>query len=71
MKNMVTTLIVTNLVGVHPRNIHPKFEANPCRRSRKTKKVHAATADNGHRVIARVTHWLSVTKNTTLGVISV
>ena len=22
--------ILTNLVGVHPRNIHTKFEANPC-----------------------------------------
>ena len=23
-------MILTNLVGVHPRNIHTKFEANPC-----------------------------------------
>ena len=28
---MDSTLILTNLVGVHPRNIHTKFEANPCR----------------------------------------
>ena len=30
MKNMGRTPIVTNLVGVHLRNIHTKFEANPC-----------------------------------------
>ena len=67
MKNRDSTAILTNLVGVHPRNIHSKFEANPCRGLReeveKTKKVHASVAaddDNNddidvHRVIARVT----------------
>ena len=30
MKNRGSTPIVTNLVGVHPRNIHTKFEANTC-----------------------------------------
>ena len=30
MKNRGSTTILTNLVGVHPRNIHIKFEANPC-----------------------------------------
>ena len=30
MKNRGSTPILTNLVGVHPRNIHTKFEANPC-----------------------------------------
>ena len=30
MKNRGSILILTNLVGVHPRNIHTKFEANPC-----------------------------------------
>ena len=30
MKNRGSTPILTNLVGVHPKNIHPKFEANPC-----------------------------------------
>ena len=30
MKNRGSTLISTNLVGVHPRNINTKFEANPC-----------------------------------------
>ena len=34
MKNSSSTPIVTNLVGVHPRNIHTKFEANPCSGSR-------------------------------------
>ena len=30
MKNKVSTPILSNLVGVHPRNIHTTFEANPC-----------------------------------------
>ena len=30
MKNGGSTPILTNLVGVHPRNIHTEFEANPC-----------------------------------------
>ena len=30
MKNRGSTPILTNLVGVHPRNIHTEFEANPC-----------------------------------------
>ena len=30
MKNRGSTSILTNLVGDHPRNIHTKFEANPC-----------------------------------------
>ena len=30
MKNRGSTPILTNLVGVHPRNNHTKFEANPC-----------------------------------------
>ena len=34
MKNSGSTPILTNLVGVHPRNIHTKFEANPCSGSR-------------------------------------
>ena len=64
MNKRGSTPILTNLVGVHPRNIHIKFEANPCSGSReeveKTKKVYAAAAandnnDDGHRVIARVT----------------
>ena len=61
MTNRGSTPILTNLVGVHPRNIHRKFEANPCSGLReeveKTKKVHADddNANDGHRVIARVT----------------
>ena len=30
MKNRGSTPNLTNAVGVHPRNIHTKFEANPC-----------------------------------------
>ena len=30
MKNKVSTLILTNLVGVHQRNIHTKIDVNPC-----------------------------------------
>ena len=63
MKNRGSTTILTNLVGVHQRNIHTKFEANPFSGLReeveKLKKVHADNNnddnDDGHRVIARVT----------------
>ena len=34
MKNRGSNPILTNLVGVHPRNIHSEFEANPCSGSR-------------------------------------
>ena len=39
MKNRGSTLILTNLVGVHPRNIHTKFEANPCSGLREVEKL--------------------------------
>ena len=60
MKNRGSTPILTNLVGVHPRNIHTKFKANPCSGSREEvekqkQKVHADDDDDGHRLIARVT----------------
>ena len=61
--------ILTNLVGVHPRNIHTKCEANPCSGLRedveKVKKFTTTTTNdnNRHRVIASHTHSLSVTKN--------
>ena len=64
MKNRGSTPIFTNLVGVHPRNIHTKFEENLCSsldKSPKTKKVHVANDDDRHRVIASHTHSLSVT----------
>ena len=34
MENTSSTPILTNLVGVHPRNIHTKFEGNLCSGSR-------------------------------------
>ena len=34
MKNQGSTPILTNVVGVHPRYIHTKFEANLCMGSR-------------------------------------
>ena len=34
IKNKGSTLTLTNLVGVHLRNIHTKFEGNPCSGSR-------------------------------------
>ena len=59
MNNRGSTPILTNLVGVHPRNTYTKFEANPCSVLRegveKAKKVHVDNNDNAHRVIARVT----------------
>ena len=58
MKNRGSTPILTNLVGVHPRNIHTKFEANPCsglREEVEKLKVHADDDDDGHSLIARVT----------------
>ena len=38
MENRGSTPILTNLVGVHPRNIHTKFEADPCSGSREVEK---------------------------------
>ena len=60
MKNRGSTPIVTNLIWVHQRNIHTKFEAYPSSGSREVEKPHA---DDGHRMIASHTHSLSVTKN--------
>ena len=37
MQNRGSTLILTNLVGVHPKNTHTKFEANQCSGSREVK----------------------------------
>ena len=60
MKNRASTPILTNLGGVHPRNIHTKCEANLCSGSREVeKKVHADN-DDRHRVIAIVKLTLSV-----------
>ena len=51
MKNRGSTTILTNLVGVHPSNIHTKFEANPCSGVRdeveKLKKFTTTMTDTG------------------------
>ena len=39
MKNRGSTPILTNLVGVYLRNIHTKFEANPCSSLREVENV--------------------------------
>ena len=39
MKNRGSTSILINLVGVHPRNIHTKFEANPCSDLKEVEKL--------------------------------
>ena len=52
MKNRGQTPILTNLVGVHLRNIHTKFEANPCRGLR---EVESQRQRRRHSLIARVT----------------
>ena len=57
MKNRGSTPILTNLVGVHPRIIHTKFEGNPCSGLKEVEKlkVHADDNNDGHSLIARVT----------------
>ena len=65
MKNRGSTPILTHLVGVHPRNIHTKFEANPCsglrgeveklKSSRRQRQINDDDDDDGHSLIARVT----------------
>ena len=64
MKNRGRTPILTNLVGVHLRNIHTKFEANPWNGLREVEKLKKFTPttttttdddDDGHSLIARVT----------------
>ena len=60
---MGSTPILSNLVVVHQRNTHTKFEANPYRvlgeDVLKVKTIHGDDnnddANDGHRVIARVT----------------
>ena len=39
MKNMGSTPILKNLVGVHPKNINTKFEANLCSGLREVENV--------------------------------
>ena len=58
MENRGNTLILTNFVGVHPRNIYIEFEANTFSGLKGVKKVkndYDDNKDNGHSVIARIT----------------
>ena len=69
MKNRGSTPVLTNLVGVHPRNIYTKsmqqIHAAVREKKSKNQKVHAADDnddndddndnDDGYRVVARVT----------------
>ena len=65
-KKWGSTLMFTNLVGVHPRNIHKEFKANPCSGLREeVEKIKKSS----HRRRRRTqpdrkshTHSLSVTK---------
>ena len=77
MKNRGTSPILTNFVGVHPRNIHTKFEANPFgsrEEVKKTKKVHAHDDDDNdddeNSLIARLTLtpwvWLKMAQTASL-----
>ena len=69
MKNRGSTPILTNLVGVHPRHIHTKFEANPCSGLRvEVEKLKSSRRRQQRRRRTQPdryshTHSLSVTKN--------
>ena len=74
MKNRGSTPILTNSIGVHPRNIHTKFEANPCSGLRlEVEKLKSSRRQQRQRQRRRRrrtqpdryshTHSLSVTKN--------
>ena len=53
MKNMSNTPNLTNMVGVHLKNTHKKFEANPCSGLREEVKK-----DKSSRRQQRHTGWL-------------
>ena len=70
MTNSGSTPILTNIVGVYPRNIHTKFEANPCSGSREEVEKPKSSRRRRQRRQQRTqgdgyshTHSLSVTKN--------
>ena len=55
MNNRGSTLILTNLEGVHPRNIPTKYEANLCSGLREVKKVKSSRQQQQTQGITRVT----------------
>ena len=62
MENRGSTPILTQLVGVHSRNIHTKFEANPFGGSRdeveKLKKfTTTTTTDTGSDLMREMKGW--------------
>ena len=63
MKNRDSTQILTNLVGVHPRNIHTKFEANPCSGLRGEVEKLKSSRRRQQRRRTQPDHSLSVTKH--------
>ena len=64
MKNRGSNPILTNLVGDHPRNIHTKFEANPCSGLRgEVEKLNSSRRQRTQPDRYSHTHSLSVTKN--------
>ena len=63
MKNRGSTPILTNLVEVHPRNIHRKCEANPCSGLREVEKLKSSRRQRRTQPDRwSHTHSLSVTK---------
>ena len=55
MKNSGGTQILTNLVAVHPRNIHTKHEANLCRGLGEVDKVNKSCQKGQHSPAVYIT----------------
>ena len=53
--NMGSTPILTNLVGVNPRKIHTKFEANPCSGLREVEKLRKDHVDGDNNTSTTTT----------------
>ena len=57
MKNRGSTLILTNLVVAHPRNINTKFEANLCSCLKEVEKLKAQSPRlNGVGAVNKIHH---------------
>ena len=62
MKNRGSTPILTNLVGVHLRNIQRKFEANPCSSSREKVKNEILHSDIIIEIHCKYTSYVTTQK---------